>query len=540
MKLNVFKMVEDSRNTDEENYRIGQRIACDGHYGTICYVGAVDDTVGIWLGIDWDNPARGKHNGTHHNKEYFKTLHPTSGSFVRPGKVKSGISCVEAIKNRYGYVDDALAGVDRENISKLRKEINAPFLEMVGFSKVNRKQSNFNQLSIVSVREECVSTSGGPGNLGELFPNIQELDLSKNLINSWVTVGDICSQLTRLDRLDLSENVIPTDEGLNHLNGAFSNVTQLAIAHMNYTWRDVEACTLVFPVLRTLSVPFNKASILETPINNPYLLRLRTLTLEGNSICNWDEILKLGCLDSLESLNVNSNEIERINFPCDSEEDKTKAFPALRQLLLSSNLIHQWSSITELEKLQNLSDLKFRDNPVLKAESPETARQLIIARISGLKVLNSTEIPVTERRDAEHDYMKLFAKEWLQLSENCDTARREFLRAHPRFPRLVEQYGGPEIINSKADEMKSDVITVEFVSMNEASQGKSVKRKVLNEMEVQKLTGIAQRLFKIGGKIPILSFVQSKLSKEEIPLDKPLQQLKYYSIQNGDRVLVRW
>lgn len=31
-----------------------------------------------------------------------------------------------------------------------------------------------------------------------------------------------------------------------------------------------------------------------------------------------------------------------------------------------------------------------------------------------------------------------------------------------------------------------------------------------------------------------------QLSKEEIPLDKPLQELSYYSIQDGDQVLVRW
>ncbi|XP_063995172.1 tubulin-specific chaperone E [Diachasmimorpha longicaudata] len=533
-------MVEDLRNVDVDNYQIGQRIACDGHYGTICYIGAVENTAGLWLGIDWDNPTRGKHNGTYHDKEYFKTRYPTSGSFVRPGKVKSGISCVEAIKNRYGYIDDELAGVDRENISNLRKEINAPFLEMVGFSKVNRKQSNFDQLSIVSVREECVSTAGDSGILGELFPNIEELDLSKNLINSWVVIADICSQLRKLDRLNISENMIPADSTLDQISGAFENVTELTMAHMNYMWKKIEACTSKFPSLRILSVPFNEASTLHTPINNSPLLRLQTITLEGNSIADWEEVLKFAGLECLESLNLNSNLIERITFSSDGNGGTTRAFPALKHLHLSSNFISQWSSISQLDKLQSLEDLKFRDNPVLNAESPETARQLIIARISRLKVLNATEISVKERRDAEYDYMKMFAKEWLQLSENCDISRREFLAAHPRFPALVEKYGGPEIISSKADEMKADVITVEFVSMNDSLQEKCVKRKVLKEMDVQKLTGIAQRLFKIGGKIPILSFVQSKLSKEEIPLDKPLQQLKYYSIQNGDRVLVRW
>lgn len=56
-----------------ECHKIGDRIDCDGDRGTISYIGTVVDTNGPWLGIDWDNPARGKHNGIYHEIEYFKT-----------------------------------------------------------------------------------------------------------------------------------------------------------------------------------------------------------------------------------------------------------------------------------------------------------------------------------------------------------------------------------------------------------------------------------------------------------------------------------
>lgn len=129
--------------------------------------------------------------------------HSTSGSFIRPGKVKLGISCPQAIRMRYGLINDELAGIDRDEVSNLRKEINAPFLEMVGFSKVNKKQSKFDQLKIVWLREQCVSNMGEPGELEELCPNLEELDLSRNLINSWKLVADICTQLHSLTRLDI-------------------------------------------------------------------------------------------------------------------------------------------------------------------------------------------------------------------------------------------------------------------------------------------------------------------------------------------------
>ena len=133
----------------------------------------------------------------------FHNRHPTSGSFIRPGKAKFGISCPEAIKVRYGLINDELAGIDRDTLTSLQKEINAPFLEVVGFSKVNKKQSKFDQLKIVWLREQCVSTAGNSNELKELCPNLEELDISKNLINSWQIIADICCQLHCLVRLNV-------------------------------------------------------------------------------------------------------------------------------------------------------------------------------------------------------------------------------------------------------------------------------------------------------------------------------------------------
>lgn len=59
-------MVEDI------NYEIGARVECDGDRGTVKYVGTVADTKGTWLGIDWDDPSRGKHNGTYQGTTFFE------------------------------------------------------------------------------------------------------------------------------------------------------------------------------------------------------------------------------------------------------------------------------------------------------------------------------------------------------------------------------------------------------------------------------------------------------------------------------------
>lgn len=535
---------------EDKKYEIDSRIECDGHRGTVKYVGPVGETKGSWLGIDWDDPSRGKHNGTYEGVKYFTARHPTSGSFIRPGKAKLGISCTEAIKMRYGLINgdggnDDLAGIDKDTLASVQKEMNAPFLEVVGFSKVNRKQSKFDQLKIVWLREQCVSTAGRlPGELRELCPNLEELDISKNLINSWRIVADICYQLRRLVRLNVSENYLPIEENMEISRDSFSTVEDLTMAKMNYNWFDIQQCVSMFPSLREISVSFNVVSIIREPLTaDDNLMKIRRLTLEGNSIDSWDEILKLGCLPCLEHLNLNSNKIDKIRFPTDEPTAKTSQFPSLRQLHVSQNNISEWRSVSELEKLHSLEDLKFRENPVTQNESLETARQLIIARISKLKFLNGTEILNDERRGAEFDYLKLYLTKWTE-TENDPERRKQFTIEHPRYPALIEQYGISDIPSSQTKvEMVSNVITVEFVcpdNPNYAVASRGVKRKLLKDMEVQKVIGLAQRLFRTGGKIPRLSFVQRNLSKKEIPLDKPLQELSYYSIQDGDQVIVRW
>ncbi|XP_012135137.2 glyoxalase 1 [Megachile rotundata] len=527
-------MVEDKK------YEIGSRIECDGYRGTLKYCGPVGDTKGLWLGIDWDDPTRGKHNGTYEGIEYFKARHPTSGSFIRPGKAKFGISCPEAIKMRYGLINDELAGIDRDTLTSLQKEINAPFLEVVGFSKVNKKQSRFDQLKIVGLREQCVSNTGKPDELKVLCPNIEELDISRNLINSWHIVADICCQLNSLERLDVSENYLPTENDMKVLNNSFLTVKSLTMAKMNYNWFDIQQCMCMFPSLQELSLSFNIVDIIQKPIEDDNLMKINNLTLEGNLISSWDEVLKLGSLPCLEYLNLSSNKINKIRFPSVDSTGKTSAFPNLRQLHISQNNISEWRSISELEKLNNLEDLKFRENPILKNENMETARQLVIARISKLRVLNGTEILQDERRGAEYDYMKLYFPRWIE-TENNSEKRKQFIIEHPRYPSLVKKHGISDIPSAESKtEMISNVITVEFVCPDHPNQPKGIKRKLLKDMEVQKVIGIAQRLFKTGGKILSLSFIQKNLSKDEIPLDKPLQELSYYSIQDGDQVIVRW
>nr|CAD7204668.1 unnamed protein product [Timema douglasi] len=152
---------------------VGSRLSCDGHIGTLLYVGEVPPTKGTWFGVDWDDPT----------------------------KVSLGRPLPDAIKERYGEVEGS--GVDKQEVDQLQKETGAKFIEMVGFEKVNKQQSQFHQLTVVCVRDHLVNGPGPAGALQALCPDVTELDISRNLLNSWHAVAQIAAQLKRLQHLNV-------------------------------------------------------------------------------------------------------------------------------------------------------------------------------------------------------------------------------------------------------------------------------------------------------------------------------------------------
>ena len=54
------------------SFQLNSRININGYKGTIKYIGAVDGTTGTWLGVEWDERARGKHSGEKDGKSYFQ------------------------------------------------------------------------------------------------------------------------------------------------------------------------------------------------------------------------------------------------------------------------------------------------------------------------------------------------------------------------------------------------------------------------------------------------------------------------------------
>jgi len=50
---------------------VGARICLNSHLGTVRFIGQVDNTTGTWIGVEWDDPTRGRHDGCKDGKRYF-------------------------------------------------------------------------------------------------------------------------------------------------------------------------------------------------------------------------------------------------------------------------------------------------------------------------------------------------------------------------------------------------------------------------------------------------------------------------------------
>ena len=49
-----------------------RRLSFSGVLCTVRHVGPVEGTKGDWLGVEWDEPSRGKHDGSHGGVRYFE------------------------------------------------------------------------------------------------------------------------------------------------------------------------------------------------------------------------------------------------------------------------------------------------------------------------------------------------------------------------------------------------------------------------------------------------------------------------------------
>lgn len=405
---------------------LAARLVVAGKYrATVRYVGPVEGQKGSWVGLEWDDPDRGKHDGSHDGKRYFVTRVPGTASFVRYTSllkhgISRGISLREAVQAKYKDIEPswgasrtaraatsenssglgtggrAVVRGDVERIIELLNEDGA--LEVAGLASLN----------ISSVCDQL-----------QFLRNVRELDLSDNLLSerSWSEVLQLCSSLTSLRVLNLSNNRIGdvpfNSEGYcSH----YRNTALTTLALNGCMIADVGTLRWVgsaFPDLEELYMYDNRICVDSVavaldassgPVTAMHALafqRLEVLDLGQNEVVSWAAVETLiGGLSCLRVLSLEGNGIDELPMPGDG------VFLALEHLNIARNKVADWDrGMQNLQYLNSLVELRFSDNPVC-SEGRDLDRLVALGRLGNLKWINGSDVTAAERRDSELAFLR--------------------------------------------------------------------------------------------------------------------------------------
>jgi hypothetical protein len=481
---------------------IGRRVELSGSYGTVKYSGPlqhegdIKDPTAIWLGIQWDDAGRGKHNGTVSNFQYFTTDDGlNSGSLVKADKVNLGINIYDGILLRYFRQSDLhnekmeIEGASKENEVQNSKGESIEFdeeayfetakkfkkkVEFIGFNKVWKKINDLKNIKELSVPDLIISNLGPEDTLKNIIPSVRNLSLERNLIFDWNQIYQMGREIAHLEQISVSGNRLMEPEDVRTLDriyivasdtyvmqkpiNVFQNLKTLILINMNLTWKTVNKVIPAFNNIEELILCKNKCNDFENLILEPHTLQGMTfLNLEDNQIKSFKGLMMFKDLPKLEKLTLNKNSVTSIPNP--------EGFAHVKLIIMEENGINNFKILSELNQFPLLESIRITNNPIYQAFSPLHIRQRAIAEIKGLKIMNGSLLGKYERKDCEIYYMKKSFEDYFTISKenqyDYDFAAfmKYVLEDHPRVPELIKKFGNPyEITEKMREEAKAEAL----------------------------------------------------------------------------------
>ena len=483
----------------------------DGHRGFCRYVGPVIGQTGTWVGIEWDDSNRGKHDGKHDGKRYFECKRGKGkekeeetkrrASFVRAQKVAPGTDFVSAAKEKY-ELESQDAQLEKRLVfgGKAKKtdenEEEDVTIELKTKLSLQKKLNELERILLPNARlervtgraarteddegEEARPSSSSSLNeeegeevLAKTFnANATHVDVSGNLMTSFVELGKIGKYFRNLEILDASDAFYDEDVGDIESGDAsalakevalaasqFRNLKTLALNKTRTSWEKALLIIDQMPNLEELRLDRNELqniAAVDERASRKYFPKVKVLSLDGNTCIKWDDLWALRFLPSLETLYASDCSVEHIAYQDDDEnnnnntntnDDDKRFFRNLRGLFLGYNRVRSWQSVDVIDHFPRLECVRLSHNPF--CENDSASRHEIVARAGKLLSLNASEITERERRESEIRYLRNVVAEVSSSSSirledkelDAKMSSDEVLAKHPRAKALKEMHG---------------------------------------------------------------------------------------------------
>lgn len=362
---------------------LNQRLSIDGNNCTVRYVGS---EVPVWpgeeaIGVEWDDPARGKNDGSVNGAQLFECSQPGAGSFLKSAslakkQVRYGTSFVEAVIERYA---------SESRVEEIK--IGSKMGQVLGFD--NKGLEN---LTSINLANKGVAEANRTDSLP--LDHVIHLDLSFNLFTSFQTVLQCLQTTPNVEWMSLNGNRFRVDFDDTMVLSEFPSLTSLSLTNTLLTEKEVLQVIKHFPNLTHLVLAHNE-SIKSIDLRDT---RLQFLDLSFNHL---HSLSHYRFPTSLTSLNLSQNSLENVT------QETLPPSDSLRELDVSYNSL-QWSDFDQLCIIYPfLTSLRINDNPFTKEEfstnnlSVSPIDSQIIARWhKKLDTLNGRFVADQERSDS--------------------------------------------------------------------------------------------------------------------------------------------
>jgi tubulin-specific chaperone E len=570
--LNLIKYPKKLLKFEEDKHHhhefLNRRIEVSDHIGTVKYVGKLKHTNKddeFWVGVEWDDPSRGKHNGTVEGCQYFSCQHHTGGSLLKFTKVNFGHTFQEAIDFKYNFfnsnnADDLYQFLNKAVESDLYIQANKKriTIELVGKEKAIKKFSQIENIHNVDLAFSYISHI--ESDLVTKFSRLKELILQKTLFHKWSQFLKIFENFPNLEFLNFSENVLTEYDSefyeiknkmienppskCSHIIMNKCKLNFTSLINISFALKNVQTLYLMGNDINEKSYLSDKEFIdnskseLEKNLSN-----VTFISLEKNKIKEFLQVYDALVLTNLNRINLNQNHIEKI---INNDNDKLileKFKIKLQGLFLDFNQFTYDEDLTvlkEISKFENLLDLDFLNNKIAQKIGNDNVKPLLIGRLLNLQTLNNTSISKDVRRDSELFYLKSSLNDYVKKfpitsKENFTKEKfEEYMKEnHPNYFILKKKYFDPleDILDGiktvDMNTMKGNIFEVTFQHSD-----KKITKKFPKTTSFYNLRNLLSKLFKISRNF---SFV---INDEETVIDET-KTLDNYSVNSSHIIYLK-